>query len=180
MAISHADHDHPNTPAARAKCRRELDNTHLSYENPMRKLAEQAGVVKPAKMTVVPRKRGDGGVVKGMKAGRTLKRENTRIKAEGDLADMPRMLAYGVRLAWAADLDVVVGDRFNEAERRVVIKADKGEISLVWRESNPEGISKIWVRNYDSSRQFVVDGVQHALEVCAYDSEAWDEFGNLI
>jgi hypothetical protein len=180
MAVSHADHDHPNTPAARAKCRRELDSTHTAYENPVRKLAEGAGLVKPTQ-TVVPRTRGDGGVVRGMKAAapRTLKRENTRIKAIGDLADMPRMMAYGVRLAWAADLVVRVGDRFRDDEARVVIEGRLANVSLVWKVANPHGISAIWIKNHDNSKQWKVDSVQHALELIESD-DAWDAHGNLV
>jgi hypothetical protein len=176
MAISHKDHNHPNTPAARAACRKALNEGN--------EVATTSGtfVGKPATMTVVPRKRGDGGVVKGMKAAapKNVKRTNTHIKAEHDLADMPRILAYGVRLAWAADLDVTVGERFNEAEKRILIHADRAEIALVWRESNPNGVNAIFVRNWDSSVTFKVDSIQHALEVSAHDSEAWDDNGNLI
>lgn len=176
MAISHADHNHPNTPAARAACRKRM----AAGQSPRDESAERAlAGVKPAKMTVVPRKRGDGGVVKGLKESAT-KRPNTHLRTIGDLADVPAMLAYGVRLAWAADLDVIVGDKFNDTEARIVIKADRGEIALTWRVATPNGIHAIWVRNYDSSRQFKVDSVQHALEVCAHDSEAWDANGNLI
>jgi hypothetical protein len=178
MAISHKDHDHPNTPAARAACRKAMTATdYVTGATP----DGVVGVATPAKMTVVPRRRGDGGVVKGMKAagpGRTLKRSNTLVKSEGDLADMPRMLAYGVRLAWAADLDVVVGEKFNEAERRILIKNEVGEVALTWRENRPEGIWAIWVRNYDSSRQFTVESVQEAMEITA-TREAWDDHGNL-
>ena len=217
MAISHKDHDHPNTPAARARCRKEMSGQvdkswagHLGRAE--RAHAEAAGLVKPRKarishkncnhaetsaanaqcrsdrefatrtvrppeVTVVPRRRGDGGVVQGLKNS---KRPNTHLRADHDLADVPRMLAYGCRLAWAADLDVLVGDRFNDEEARIVIKADKGEISLVWRDKRPDGIWKIWVRNHDSSKQYPVESVQEALEIMAFDSEAWDEFGNLI
>lgn len=190
MTISHKDHDHENTPAARAKCRKQMK------AEPGRTFAENAGV--PAKMTVVPRKRGDGGVVRGMGkhapgcaypkephtqcvlAAKPLKRQGTFLRADHDLADVPRMLAYGVRLAWAIDWDVKVGDRFNENEARIEIHGDKGIISLVWRDKRPDGIWKIWVRNYDSSKQFVVDSVQEAIAIMDHDSDRWDEYGNLI
>lgn len=175
MAISHKDHDHPNTPAARAKCRKasglNVKGTNVTVD----RLTGDKTVVKSGQMTVVPRRRGDGGVVQGLKNS---KRPNTHLRADHDLADVPRMLAYGCRLAWAADLDVLVGDRFDDEEARIVIKADKGEISLVWRDKRPDGIWKIWVRNYDSSKQYTVESVQEALEIMAFDSKAWDEFGN--
>lgn len=183
MAISHADHNHPNTPAARAACRKRM----AAGQSPRDESAERAlaGIVKPAQLTVVPRTRGDGGVVKGLKATapktstKALKRTNTHIRADHDLADVPRMLAYGVRLAWAADWDVLVGDRFNVEEARIVIKGDLADISLVWKDSNPEGLNAIWIRHQDSSKQFKVESVQHAIEL-AQTHEVWDEFGNLI
>jgi hypothetical protein len=182
MPISHADHDHPNSPAARAACRKRL----AAGQSPMnasaeRALAEAAGVVKAAQITVVPRKRGDGGVVQGMKAAapKNVKRTNTLIKEEYDLADVPRMLAYGVRMAWSLDLDVRVGDRFTEDEKRLVIQHEVAEIALVWRDKRPDGIWAIFVRNWDSSRTFKVDSVQYAFEV-AGSWDAWDEHRNLI
>lgn len=160
MAISHADHNHPNTPAARAACRRRLilDGTTTKPVPAERVLAEQAGVVKPAKITVIPRTRGDGGVVKGLKNTKpkttttTLKRENTKIKAVGDLADMPQMLAYAVKLAWAAGLDVVVGHPFNDQEANIVIQGPVAHITCMWRVAQPHGIYDMHVRPVDSSR----------------------------
>lgn len=220
MAINHIDHGHPNTPAARAKCRKDMaagvctcskgprknadrEDGKILIHAPgcpqkfvavaadaveakaERKLAVGAGVVKPAQMTVVPRRRGDGGVIKSMKADapKTLKRPNTLLPKGviGNLADMPKMLAYGVRLAWAADLDVRVGDRFNDEEARVVIEADRGTISLVWRDKRPDGIWAIWIKNYDNSKQWKIQSVQEALELMHADAhDAWDENANLI
>src|ERR1044072_2622114 len=124
--ISHKNCNHAETSAANAQCRSD------------REFATRT--VRPPEVAVVPRRRGDGGVVQGLKNS---KRPNTLLRADHDLADGPRMLAYGCRLAWAADLDVLVGDRFNDEEARIVIKADKGEISLVWRDKRPDGIWKI-------------------------------------
>jgi hypothetical protein len=48
MAISHAGHTHPSTPAARAACRRANDaggTTHLSYQNPIRDEIRMTGPV---------------------------------------------------------------------------------------------------------------------------------------
>lgn len=185
MAISHKDHGHPNTPAARAACR----NRMKAGQSPLdvsaeRALAEAAGVVrKAAKLTVVPRKRGDGGVVKGMQAtapktaAGNLKKPGTHLRAIGDLADVPRMLAHGVRLGWAEDWDVVIGERFNDSEARIVIKGDQCDISLVWRPSLPDGVWGIFVRNWNSSVTFKVNSIQEAFDA-AKDAESWDEFGN--
>jgi hypothetical protein len=161
MAISHADHDHPNTPAARAKCRREMDNTHTPYVNPMRELVTGTthetmenveGDRKPVKMTVVPRKRGDGGVVKGMQAAKPTKRSGTRIRTIGDLPDVPRMLAYCAKLAWAEGWEVRVGEPFNDNEAHLVITGPVAEITAIWRVNLPNGIWALHMRKLGSSK----------------------------
>lgn len=179
MAISHRDHDHPNTPAARAMCRKAMAiNSEGGLSAVQKRIVD--GAVKAAQIHVVPRKRGDGGVVRGMVAAKPLKRAGTFLRADHDLADVPRMLAYGCRLAWAIDWDVKVGERFNENEARIEIHGDLGIVSLVWRDKRPDGIWGIWVRNHDSSKSFKVESVQEAISLVNHDStEAWDEFGNL-
>lgn len=151
MAISHKDHDHPNTPGARAACRKAMQiNAEGGFTAVQKRIVDQT--VKAAQMTVVPRRRGDGGVVKGMQAhGPTLKRENAKIKGIRDLADMPQMLAYAVRLAWAADLEVVAGHPFNDTEANVIIKGPAAHITLMWKVARPNGISKMRIRPVDSS-----------------------------
>jgi hypothetical protein len=174
MAISHADHHHPNTPAARAACRKALAAT------PGKTFAENAGV--PAKLTVVPRKRGDGGVVKGMQATepkaatRRLKVTGTVIRRLGDLADVPAVLATEVRRAWALDWTVQVGHPFNDDERRIVITGPVAEIALVW-DSN--GRTAVFIRNHNSSITYRVDTADEAFDD-ADNPDAWDENGNYI
>lgn len=69
MAISHAGHDHPSTAAARGACRRKL--TIAEPVNPVRRLAEQAGLVPEIRMT--------GPVARRM-ARQAMKAENARIQ----------------------------------------------------------------------------------------------------
>lgn len=184
MAVSHKDHDHPNTPAARAACRKAMAATpgksfaeNAGVPTAMQKLA--SGIVKPAQMTVVPRKRGDGGVVKGLQAtapriaDRRLKVSGTMIKVTGDLADMPVELAAAVRAAWEKDWDVQVGERFNETERRVVISGEVGIVSLVWSDSLDKVRTAVFVRSYDSSvTRRVPAGWERAMHLVS-DSANW-------
>lgn len=180
MAMSHKDHNHPNTPQARAACRKAMAKAGTDSGLV---LDLNGGGIRPAQMTVVPRKRGDGGVVKGMKAtapkasGKNLKKPGTHLRTIGDLADVPRMLAHGVRTAWTEDWDVVVGEPFNDTEARIVIKGDEADIALVWRPSLPEGVWGVFIRNWNSSVTFKVNSIQEAFEA-AKDKGAWDEFGN--
>lgn len=192
MAISHADHDHPNTPAARAACRKALakGTTHQTTEN-------VTGDRKPAKMTVVPRTRGDGGVVKGMQADlhaktcqvagcsrcfpkpsppRRLKVSGVKLTRIGDLADVPAVLATEVRRAWNLDWTVQAGHPFNDDERRIVITGPKAEVALVW-DSN--GRTGTFVRNHNSSVTHRLDTPDEAFDAADTD-DAWDGHGNYV
>lgn len=149
MAISHADHDHPNTPAARAKCRKEM-GASSAPAGAVRKLAEGAGLVRPAKITVA-KSPGTKGLREAAEAVKTRKKANTKIKGIGDLTDVPPMLAYAVRLAWAADLEVVAGHPFNDTESNIVIKGPAAHITCIWRSSQPNGIYAMRIRPVNSS-----------------------------
>lgn len=177
MAISHADHDHPNTPAARAKCRKGQSGTPVPsgvlIGKSERKLAEAAGLVKPK--TVI------GGVTpkkgpKGPRGSENLKRPGTHLRTIGDLPDVPRMLAYGARLAWANDWEVVVGEPFNDNEARILIGGVVAQISMVWRPSMPDGVWGVFVRHCHSSITHRVSSVQEAFEAAATE-DAWDGHG---
>ena len=174
MAISHKDHDHPNTPQARAACRKAMASGDMT-------LNLRTGDIKPAQMTVVPRRRGDGGVVKGLKATepkaatRRLKVSGTLIKAIGDLADVPQELARAVRQAWTWGWTVQAGHPFNDDERRIVVSGEFAEVALVWDSTGRTGT---FVRNWDSSVTFRMDDFEAAFTAAA-NADQWDEFGNL-
>jgi hypothetical protein len=173
MAISHKDHNHPNTPQARAACRKlyaanDAVNT-LPHVAAVNEAVKQAA--KPATWHIKPKG-------KQPAALKNTKRANTLIKNTADLADVPHGLVYGIKEAWARDLDVRVGDKFRDDEARVVIQADLCEISLVWKVTNPHGVSAVWVRNWDSSKAFRVTSIAEAFSV-SETRDLWDEFGNL-
>lgn len=156
MAISHKDHDHPNTPAARAACRKSV--TVTTKPSAERILAEGAGLVKPAKLSVVPRKRRDGGVVSGLQAtapktgSGNLKRAGTPLRTIADLPDVPQMLAYAARLAWAEGWDVFTGYKFNDEEATIRIVGLKVEITCIWRVTQPHGIWALHLRRLNESK----------------------------
>jgi hypothetical protein len=107
---------------------------------------------KSAKLNVVGRKRGDGGVVKATAAAvKNHKKPGTQLRTIGDLPDVPQMLAHGVRMAWEREWTVKVGEQFNDAEARIVIYGPVAEIALVWRPSTPFGIWGIFLRKNGSS-----------------------------
>lgn len=164
MAISHADHDHPNTPAARAACRKAMGATGAPV-GAVRKLAEQAGIVKPAKMTVVPRKRGDGGVVKGMKdAG-----PERFLRVPSDIpVDCPAPLHFAITRAWENGWDVIEGYKLNDMENRILIAGTIAQVSVVW---NAAGFSAIFIRRLDSSVTHRADSAQAAMGLAAGDDD---------
>jgi hypothetical protein len=168
MAISHADHDHPNTPAARTACRKRMADGKSPLDAP----TEKALGTKPATWHVKPKG-------KQPAALKNAKRTNSLIKNRSDLADVPHALVHGIEEAWARDLDVKVGDRFRDDEARITIQAELCEIALVWKVTNPHGVNAIWVRNWDSSKQFTVSSIAEAFTV-SEDRDLWDEHGNLV
>jgi hypothetical protein len=136
MAISHKDHDHPNTPAARAQCRKAMAASGTPMKKSAeRELAEAAGIVKPATVWAGIKPMGRN-ATKAKPSTKNVKKPGTRLRTIGDLPDVPRMLAYGCRLAWAQDWEVKVGEQFNDLEARIVIAAPAGEIALVCGESS--------------------------------------------
>jgi hypothetical protein len=179
MAINHADHDHANTPAARAKCRKAMASDVVRLDTGTDPSTGESGsefVRKPR--TVI------GGVVpkkgpKGLRGSNNLKKPGTHLRTIGDLPDVPRMLAYGARLAWANDWEVVVGEPFNDNEARILIGGKVAQVSMVWRPSVPDGVWGIFVRHTHSSVTHKVASVQEAFELAATD-DAWDIHGNLI
>lgn len=175
MAISHADHDHPNTPAARAACRKAMAiNAEGGLSAVQARLVDGA-VTKAAKVTVVPRTRGDGGVVKGMIAaqpvvkGTKVKAYETPIRTAGDLpADIPPHLVRTIEAAWEAGLPVVKGMRLNDAETRILIGGKLAQVALVF---NGAANSGVFVRSLTSSVTHRVDSGPQALALASGDED---------
>ena len=129
-----------------------LDGATTKPVSAERALAEAAGVVKPAKITVA-KSPGTKGLREAAEAVKTRKKENSKIKSIGDLADVPAMLAYAVRLAWAdPTLQVVAGAPFNDTEANIVIKGPAAHVTCIWRVAQPHGIYAMRIRPVDSSR----------------------------
>lgn len=181
MPISHADHGHPNTPAARAACRKAMAKTGTPVEAAVLIGKSQGG----PKIVVVPRRRGDGGVVKGMIAaqpvikGTKVKAYETLIRTAGDLpADIPANLVRTIEAAWAADLPVIRGARLNDTETRILIGGSVAQVSLVF---NAGGDSGVFVRSLTSSITRRVDSGPMALALASGEDEwPWVSAGKLV
>jgi len=171
MAMSHADCDHPRTPAGRAACRRRgiLVNGHrkiIATHHPL--CSSPAGhntagcpvpAGTPAVVTTLPKGRRSAGSV-------DVKRPGTRLRTIGDLPDVPRMLAHGCRIAWDHEWPVKVGHQFNDDEKRIVIDGDVCEVALVWKPSLPHGVWGVFVRKTSITHR-IDAGVEHAMRIAA-------------
>lgn len=179
MAISHADHNHPNTTAARTACRKAMAkimtdigrNLDLAGEPVLAEGARKEA----AKIIVVPRRRGDGGVVRGLKTNT----QERPITSTADLpADLPKAHVLTIARAWERGWGVVEGYRLNAEERRILIGGDLAQVSLVW---NAEGRSGVFVRSVTSSITHRVDSGPQALALASGDEEwPWMNAGKRV
>lgn len=146
MSMSHANCDHPRTPAGRAACRKAGGGAPRP-EGAEKKLADRAGVGRTSPKV----------------SAKNLKRPGSEIKAEHDLGDMPRMLAHGCRLAWAAGVRVEVGPAFREDERVIIAYGTDANVIMTWRpgselhsvSTRPTGTS-IWTKRTSVNEAFRV------------------------
>lgn len=154
MAMSHADCDHPRTPAGRAACR---------------KAGGGATTTRDRQRTALEGARKELATTRRRKAvSANVKRPGTRLRTIGDLPDVPRMLAHGCRIAWDYGWNVKVGYDFNDTEKRIVIQGTHAEVALVWRPSLPDGVWGVFVRPWDSSITHRIEaGVDHAMRMAA-------------
>lgn len=131
MAMSHANCTHPRTPAGRAACRKlgvhlatvaAPDVTpEIKITGPVaRRMARTAAKVDAARTT--PKL-----------SAKNMKKTGTHLRTEADMADMPRLLGHGVRVAWARGMSVTVGPVFREDERIVVAHGTHAMVYMTWR-----------------------------------------------
>lgn len=201
MAMSHADCDHPRTPAGRAACRKAggprpttprcpNDGTVLDFmsDGEMGHCAKcgdewhidglhKAGLVEPPTC--------EGSVEAPQKpVDVPTKRRGTRRKAlvgeartrvvehEHDLVNVPAAFGTVIRWAWDHNLGVRTGLPFNETERQIIIQSEHGWLTLVWRAGQPFGVTAVWWRPCDTSVQKRLMTVQQGLT--ALESGVWD------
>lgn len=170
MGMSHANCDHPRTPAGRAACRQLRTKMEPMTDH------EIDGVIlspKPGRGSST-RTINSPGVVTGTKRARkpssvALKRPNTHLRTIGDLPDVPRMLAFGCRLAWDAGWDVVTGPTFNDNEKTIIVNGPVAEITLIWRPSTPDGVWGVRIRPHKHSISSKVADIKTAFRMAGGD-----------
>lgn len=159
MAMSHADCDHPRTPADRAKCRRRQETVRGVVEDARSATAERPR--KPAKLTVTsppPGRRPRGVDV-------NLKRPGTVLRGRPDHADVPRVFMGAIEKAYRHDWPVKVGEVFDHTTRRLIIETPEGDINLAWSANNPNGITRVAWRPKGSSVTSVVATLNGAIRL---------------
>jgi hypothetical protein len=159
MAINHADCDHPRTPAGRAACRAGRIDRAQPWGDPVVRTGGGKGV----QIDVQPR------------AGRAPRpvpvqhdvAAGTVVDGEMNLPrDMPTMLANVARLAWdREDWYAMIGARYNDAEKRVVVTTPHGELSLVWKADSVANVWGVFWRATDSSVTKRIDTVNAGLRL---------------
>jgi hypothetical protein len=126
------------------------------------------------KIVVVPRRRGDGGVVKGMKAAREV-----QIRTSADLpSDIPSGHVLTIARAWEKGWSVIQGERLKDDESRILIGGNGVQVSLVW---NAEGRSGVFVRSSSSSITHRADSGPQAIALAAGEEEwPWTNAGKNV
>jgi hypothetical protein len=129
--------------------------------------------VKPAQVTVVPRKRGDGGVIRGMKDAAPKRVIKTpaggMIRTPADIpADCPQALHYAITAAWDKGWEVVEGYKLKEDENRILIGGKIAQVSVVWTAA---GRTSIFVRRLNSSITHRADSAQVAIWLASGEDE---------
>lgn len=150
MAMSHANCDHPKTPAARAQCRRSREGVESTPKQPSaeRVLAEKSGIVrKPRakKERVRPRviETRNGEVAEGFlinpeKHGQMARSFTHHIVPSTWLEDLPepfsraakRFMAFGWPVTWWPPVRPSV--RSERVEQKIIVDGPKGHITLTW------------------------------------------------
>lgn len=148
MAYDHSACDHPRTPAGRAVCRKQR--------------AKGAQPAAETRTPVVPTPRT---ATTPRSSSAPLKRDGTRLRTKGDLADVPRVFTPAIETAWSKAWVVRVGDRYNDTERRVEIFGTRGVVTLIWLDANPHGVNGVTFRPNDSSVTTKTPSVNEALRM---------------
>lgn len=154
MSISHAGHNHPATPAARATCRKLMEG---SGGTPTKQRIEAGGQVRKAKAPSAATKAAivaDNATANasGKLSKKALKTPGTVLRRVADMGDVPAVMAPLVRLTWERDDWVaMIGKRFDDEQRHVYVGTPHGQITLVWSTTNPNGLHKVWWRPLNTS-----------------------------
>lgn len=124
---SHAGHDHPATPAARAACRR------------------TGGAQVAPKATVEATQRPTKATARATRTRDTVRRV---IASTGDLGGLavPHAFSSVIRWAWDRGLEVRTGDIYTDDQRSVTITSDHGWLTLTWRSTQPNGVHAVSYR----------------------------------
>lgn len=149
MAFSHANCDHPRTPAGRAACRKARGNA----PQPAAEATER-----PTRTRTTPQ---------ASKAN--VKRANTRIRTIGDLAGVPQMLAHGCRIAWEKGWEVRTGHDFNDSKKVIIADGPVAEVTLVWKPALPFGVWGVFVRKHKKPITHRIADINTAFRMAAGD-----------
>lgn len=193
MPINHADHDHPNTPAARAVCRRTMAaGGDTPTTTPRKRSAPHTRPEVAAGCTCIngalgqphlpdcpvfkdgaratPRLIVEPRAKQRRMADRIAASSVDRKHADGmavprDLLGIPAYMAEVAKFAWGKGWAVTYGDSWTADVRKLRIhNADTGTIGLVWSNKSP-GMHALWFRPNGTSQQQRYDSVNELLRI---------------
>lgn len=143
MAMSHADCDHPRTPAGRAACRAaggpRPTGEHIDVTGPRLAETKRSPIV-----AVAPRGR-------ARRAPAVVDAKPRAIRTIGDMPNVPHVFSSAITAAWENGWDVRTGHPYNDTEKRVLITSAHGELALVWRDGTPHVVWGVFWRPGKSS-----------------------------
>lgn len=166
MAMSHAGHNHPATPAGRAACRKGLGKV-IPGNPPTIVAKDQAQAKRTAKamdttITAEDRARGKAAakITKQHAAARDNAVPEKKIKGDtqqswrvpltdipdgSSLLGWPVYVSEAVRLAWRNGWRTEVGRQWKtDGARSVVIKSTRGDLTIHWTHGGPGITSVVW------------------------------------
>jgi hypothetical protein len=143
---SHAGHDHPATPAARAACRRAggapVVSSRCTCINGA--LGQPHAADCPEATVEAPQR-----PAKAVKrSGGTRDHTGRAIRNTGDLGALavPHVFGSVIRWAWGQGMEVHTGNTYNDDQRTVVIVSTHGYLTLTWRSARPDGVHAVSYR----------------------------------
>lgn len=152
MAVNHAGHDHPATPAGRAACRKAKGGVPITAEDRARgkaaakitkRLAAEKASVEP-----VPEKKVKGDTEQLWRV------RLTGIPEGSSLLGMPAYVAELIKLAWRQEWRTEVGNVWHaDGRRSVVVKSYRGDLVVRWTRGG-NGITSVeWRSDVDGSEE---------------------------
>jgi hypothetical protein len=148
MAMSHAGHNHPATPAGRAACRKAGATEENRVDAVVKSRTKSKPAVKKADAEPVPERKVKGDTEQLWRV------RLTGIPEGSSLLGMPAYVAELIKLAWRQEWRTEVGNVWHaDGRRSVVVKSYRGDLVVRWTRGG-NGITSVeWRSDVDGSEE---------------------------